>query len=66
MFYSIERTCGGVSDEHSHSSCDAREVVPWTTIDVRHDTDYQLQGFDYDFPVKLTIVDAGFRSEKVG
>ena len=62
MFYQLERQCTpGIPPL---PSCTAALIKDWTNVDVYNANPYQFN-FNYGNPIKLTVMDAGYRTEKV-
>lgn len=64
VFYQVERRCLN-QYVPPPAACSQDVQQGWANVDVYEGRNYNLATFNYNFPVKLTVVDAGYRTEKV-
>ncbi|KAF8317646.1 hypothetical protein DL93DRAFT_516493 [Clavulina sp. PMI_390] len=64
VLYQFERICAGTYVPPK-PACSADVQTAWTAITVQEGKNYALPAFNYNYPVKLTLVDGGYLTEKV-
>lgn len=64
VFYQVERRCPNQYIPPP-PACSPDIQQGWTNVDVYEGRNFNLATFNYNFPVKLTVVDAGYKAEKV-
>lgn len=61
--YTLERVCPGAG-VLPPAPCSSTELTPWTSGDVEESGPFALPPFNYEYPVKLTVVDTGYIAER--
>ena len=63
--YSVERVCPGTPTP-TQLSCSSTLLQPWEAINIPESTGFTVppSTFNYVFPVKITLVDAGYAAER--
>ena len=64
IFYTVEHYCPDVAHPKAEA-CTPTAIQHWKDIDVHHGQEVHISKFNYKYPVQLTLVDAGYRSDKV-